>query len=174
MAKRKPLSDRDQAVLEEFKNSKTPIIGLVAVTQAAERSPILFPRGPLQKNEVAALMSALYRRVKALHRQKSEGEGRTAYEYFYDETLSTKRVIEGRRQRRNPNQAELFETPAKAVKVKAARAARRKNRQSDMSGGEYLIVKTADGRNAGVLRNGILYNTLESLVGALNAKLVKS
>ena len=124
----------------------------------------LFPQGMPKQAAAAALMTGIYRSVKGLHRVKANsGHG---YKYFYNLEVEMPKNAP----RRVPHRKVKAAKPIGQVARESIATAQRQQRVAiEAAKPKYQTVARVDGSIAGVVHNGVLYETLDSFVNALNA-----
>lgn len=187
-----PLTHQQQTVLKTLEEHNIKDEGLAlsakdAIQMAADENHDVFSNRDPSSSSCAAIMTSVYRKVPGLHRV-DRGDGTAGFKYFYNPEIQMVKSF------REHTVAKPAPAPApkpakvKAIAAPAKRAYVRKEKPAPsprtvklrnvvhlgelripQTGGSFFeMVKKPDGTPAGVVKDGILYDTLEVLLTALN------
>lgn len=165
--RKKSLTPQHQQILAaiqqlDITSEQTAITPTELLSEAKHLDETLFPKGAPNTSASAALMTAVYRAIKGLHRVKSNsGRG---YKYFYNTEIDLVKNAP----RRSPKK-KVYPIGEVARRAAAIGLRKAKSVRPESTSAKYLIVKKTDGKFAGVVHDGVLFESLESFVAALNA-----
>ena len=137
--------------------------------------PDLFPKGLPAGSGAAAIMIEMYRAVKGLHRVRT-GIG-PGYKYFFNPDINITKNAPRRSSRRKIKADVKVDVKVVKADVKVINevtrevisAATQQVKIERPVAQQYLTLKKEDGTFAGVVSNGVLYESLESFAMSLNS-----